>query len=39
MILTINNNLSFIDSIQCLSSSVDCLVKNLNKEDFRYLSQ
>ena len=37
--LTINNKLNFIDSFQFLSSSVDSLVKNLNKNDFKYLSQ
>ena len=39
MRLTINNKLSFIDSFQFLSSSLDNLVKNLNKDDFKYLSQ
>ena len=37
--LTINNKLNFIDSFQFLSSSLDSLVKNLNKNDFKYLSQ
>ena len=36
---SINNNLSFIDSFQFLSSSLDSLVKNLGKDDFKYLSQ
>ena len=36
---TINNKLSFIDSFQFLSSSLDSLDKNLNKDDFKYLSQ
>ena len=36
---TINNNLSFIEIFQFLSSSLDNLVKNLNKDDFKYLSQ
>ena len=36
---TINNKLSFIDSFQSLSSSLDSLVENLNKDDFKYLSQ
>ena len=36
---TINNKLSFIDSFQFLSSSLDNLVKNLNKNGFQYLSQ
>ena len=35
---TINNKLSFIDSFQFLSSSLDSLVENLNKDDFKYLS-
>ena len=35
----INNKLSFIDSFQFLSSSLDSLVKNLAKDDFKYLSQ
>ena len=34
-----NNKLSFIDSFQFLSSSLDDLVKYLNKDDFKYLSQ
>ena len=39
MSFSINNNLSFIDSFQFLSSSLDSLVKNLAKYDFKYLSQ
>ena len=39
MSFTINNKLSFIESFQFLSSSLDNLVKNLNKDDFKYLSQ
>ena len=39
MSFTINNTLSFIDSFQFLSSSLDRLVKNLNKNYFKYLSQ
>ena len=39
MSLTSNNKLSFIDRFQFLSSSLDSLVKNLNKEDSKYLSQ
>ena len=35
----INNKLSFIDSFQFLTSSLDNLVKNLNKDDFKYLIQ
>ena len=36
---TINNKLNVIDSFQFLSFSLDRLVKNLNKMDFKYLSQ
>ena len=39
MSFSINNKLSFIDSFQFLSSSLDSLVKNLNKDDLKYLSQ
>ena len=39
MSFTINDKLSFIDSFQFLSSSWDSLVKTLNKDDFKYLSQ
>ena len=35
MSFTINNKLSFIDSFQFLSSSIDSFVKNLNKDDFK----
>ena len=35
MSFTINNKLSFIDSFQFISSSLDSLVKNLNKDDFK----
>ena len=33
------NKLSFIDSLQFLSSSLDSLVKNVGKDDFKYLIQ
>ena len=36
---SINNKLSFIDSFQFLSSSLNSLVKNLVKDDFKHLSQ
>ena len=36
---SIDSKLSFIDSFQFLSSSLDSLVKNLGKDDFKYLSQ
>ena len=39
MSFSINNKLSFIDSFQFLSSSLDRLVKNLNKDDLKYLNQ
>ena len=39
MSFTINNKLSFIVSFQFLSPSLDSLVKNLSKDDFKYLSQ
>ena len=39
MSFSINNKLNFIDSFQFLSSSLDSLVKNLNKGYFKYLSQ
>ena len=35
---SINNKLSFIDSFQLASSSLDSLVKNLAKNNFSYLS-
>ena len=34
-----DNTLMFIDSFQCLSSSLDNLSKNLSKNDLKYLSQ
>ena len=39
MSFAINRKLSFIDSFQFLSSSLDSLVKNIKKDNFRYLSQ
>ena len=39
MSFTISNKISFIDSSQFLSSSLDNLVKNLSKYDFKYSSQ
>ena len=39
MSFTINNNFSFIDSFQFLSSPLDSLVKDFNENDFKYLSQ
>ena len=39
MSFTINNKLSFVDSFQFQSYSLHSLVKNLSKDDFKYLSQ
>ena len=39
MSFSINNKLCFTDSFQFLSSSLGSLVKKLNKDDFKYLSQ
>ena len=39
MSFSINNRIGFIDSFQLISSSLDSLVKNLAKDDFKYLSQ
>ena len=39
MSFNINNKLVFIDTFQSLSYSLDSLVKNLVKNDFKYLSQ
>ena len=39
MSFRINNKISFIDSFQFLSSSLDNLVKNVAKDDFKYFSQ
>ena len=39
MSFSINNKLSYIDRFQFLSSSLDSLVKNFDKDDFKYLSQ
>ena len=37
MSFSVKNQLSFIYSFQFLSSSLDSLVKNLSKDDFKYL--
>ena len=37
MAFTINNKLIFIDSLQFLSSSLNSLITNLSKNDFKYL--
>ena len=39
MTFTINNKFSFIDSFQFLSSPLDSSIKNLSKDDFKYLSR
>ena len=39
MRFTINNNLKFNDSFQFLGSSLNSLVKNLNKDHFKHLGQ
>ena len=39
MSFNINNWLIFIDRVQFLSSLLDSLVRNLSKDDFKYLSQ
>ena len=39
MSFSVNARLTFIDSYQFLSSSSYNLVKNLGKDDFKYLSQ
>ena len=39
MSFNINNKLIFTDSFQFVCSSLDSLVKNLGKHDFKYLSQ
>ena len=36
---SINNKLSFIESLQFLSSSLDSLVKNVTKDNFKYFNQ
>ena len=39
MSFNINNKLIFIDSLQFLSSSLDSVVKNLGKDNTKYVSQ
>ena len=39
MSFNINSKLSFIGSFQFLSSFLDSLIKNLGKDDSKYLSQ
>ena len=37
MAFFLNENLNFIDSMQCINSSLDKLVKHLSNKDFKYL--
>ena len=39
MSFSINNKLNFLDSFQLLSYSLDNVVTNLGKDDFKFLSQ
>ena len=39
MAFTLNKNIVFIDSMLFMNSSFDKLVKNLNSEDFLFLSK
>ena len=39
MCFSINNKLSFINSFQFISSSLDSLIKKLSKDHFKYMSQ
>ena len=39
MSFTVNNKFSLLDNFQFPSSSLDSLVKNVSKDDFKYLSQ
>ena len=39
MSFSIRNKLNFIGRFQLLSASLDSLVKNLDKDNFKYLSQ
>ena len=39
MSVSINKKLSFIDNFPFLSSSLDSLIKSLDKDDFKYLSE
>ena len=39
MSFTNNNKLRFIDSFQFVSFPLDSLVKNLGKDDYKYLSR
>ena len=39
MRFNVSNKLIFFDSFQCLSLSLDSLVANLSKDNFKYFSQ
>ena len=39
MSFSINSKLNFLDSFQLLSYSLDNVVTNLSKDDFKFLSQ
>ena len=39
MSFTINNKLSYIDTFQFISSSLESFVKNLGQDGFKYFSQ
>ena len=39
MALTVNRNLTFIDSMQFMNSRLDAFVENLSDNDLKYLSQ
>ena len=39
MSFSVNNKLNFLDSFQLLSYSLDNVVTNLGKDDFKFLSQ
>ena len=39
MVVILNKNLVFIDSMQFMNSSFEKLVKNLSEYDFKYLTQ
>ena len=39
MSFSINNKLAFINNFHFLRSSLESLVKNLGKDDFKYISQ
>ena len=38
VVFILNKNIVFIDSMQCMNSSLEKLVKNLSDDDFKYLT-